>query len=170
MSKSSSENPRRACWESKKSNLRKSSNNPPPAEFHLFSGTAITTAWHKSYLSLSLSASLHPSILPPSLLPVCFFNIVIAWFHPSAHAFVVTYRPNISLLCASISTWLYFAVIWWTCLVVLMYEFPLFSSQFEQLCGYFVRFQGLFSQISVRLALFYHKRKPRVVIKSWNHR
>lgn len=66
-----------------------------PAEFHLFSVTAIIMAWHK-FLSLSLSASLHPFIFTAIFLPVC-FNIVIAWYHCYIHAFV-TYFPHILLL------------------------------------------------------------------------
>lgn len=70
-----------------------------PAEFHLFSVTAIIMAWQK-FLPLSLSASLHPSIFTTIFVPVC-FNIVIAWYHCCIHAFVTDLPHNI-LLHASI--------------------------------------------------------------------
>lgn len=42
-----------------------------PAEFHLFSVTATIMAWHK-FLSLSLSASLHPSTFTTIFVHMCF--------------------------------------------------------------------------------------------------
>lgn len=70
-----------------------------PAEFHLFSVTAIIMAWHK-FLSLSLSASSSIHFFTTIFVPVC-FNSDIAWYHCCIHVFV-TDLPHILLLHASI--------------------------------------------------------------------